>query len=633
MTSPIRFAGLLAAIIAVSGCGLFGGQFEEDIDCTDKCAHSECADHDSDFDFDSYAAGCGAAEERPQFCGVSDASDCVEPDFEIEEATIADIHNALENGDINCEWLTAEYQRRILWHDLYMEDGNPPLNAFVHLNEDALEAARTLDEYQACEEELTGPMHCVPFVIKTNFGSEEVPVTNGSLALEDTQPKEDAFTVERLRAAGGINLGSTTMDEFAAGAQGLSGRSGKTGNPYDTTRSSGGSSAGSAVAPAANLAMGGLGTDNCSSLTIPAAYNNLFTIRSSHQLVSTDGLFPSNALDAVAGPLTRTAEDMIIFFDEMAAFDTNYLAHCEEDVTHPDLEHEPDYTEAMNEDGFEGRRIGILEQAGLDPEDERLPFGAADAELEEHFEDFFGEIEDLGAELVHGVELDELDLDRRGSGSGWRANQFLEHTTGGATDFDELCETDLYAYYVFEERDDCINRGDQSAGQFENSLTAGLDDYRDRRAYVEDVMDDLDLDALVYPTDRRGAPRASHTATMCVIYSVTGLPTVTVPTGFDEQDLPIGMSFTARMYDDFDLLEMAYAYDQATDHRHPPEMPELDGNPPLDIEEFEQAHYEMGRLAFDEVIGHKDKQDLTASVFADIAYDVLDERGLDELID
>ncbi len=618
---------VLVALVTATGCGVFGGQFEEDVDCSDSCNDDQvmCGDQPgTNFDYNSYEADCDTDDRTDELCALGDSGDCVEPDFEIEETTVADIHTALEDGEITCQWLTQRYLDRIVWHDLFMEDGMAPLNAFVHLNEAAVETAKMLDDYHQCEGELAGPLHCVPFGIKTNYASDEIPVTHGSLALLDPQPTFDAFTVERLRNAGAITLGSTTMDEFAAGAQGLSGRSGKTGNPYNTDHSSGGSSAGSGVAVASNLAVGALGTDNCSSLTIPASYNNLYTMRSSHQLISTQGIFPTNRLDAVAGPLTRTVEDMALFFDEMATFNPDYGAHCRQGI-----EHDADYTEALNEDGLQGKRIGILEFVGNE-DDSRAPFGPAGAELRAHYDDFFDELILEGAQLVEDIEIRDLDINRRGSGSGYDANRFLEQTEGGVSDYEELCDTELFSQAVFDDKDACNNRGDQTANQLESSLESGLEQYRDNRSHVESILDEHNLDAIVYPADRRGPPREARTSTMCVLSSITGLPTVVIPTGFANNGLPIGMSFTARMFDDSMLIEMAYAHEQATDHRAPPQLPELEGEPPIGIQDFEDVHYDMGYTAFDEVLRDNDKYDLEAEVFADIAEQVLRDWGLED---
>ncbi len=626
MKQSALFFSLILVSISFLACNGGNPHTDPDPDCSEEC-DPDC-ELDDGFDFQGYDGDCSETGESPDFCAVSSSSDCVEPDFDLEEVTVAEIHEALLDEEISCEWLIQNYHERILWHDLYTSGETPPLNAFVHLNEAALETARTLDDYQSCEGELAGPLHCVPFGIKTNYGSREVPVTNGSLAFKDLQADFDAFSVERLRRAGGVMIGSTAMDEFAFGAHGLSGRSGRTANAYDRTHNSGGSSAGSAVATAANMMVAGLGTDNCSSLTVPAAYNGLFTMRSSHQLVSTQGIVPSNRLDAVAGPMTRTAEDLALFFNEMAAFNPHYGPHCAEDIPRED-----DYTEALDPDGLDGKRIGVLRAVGDDPEDELFFFEDGNAEIQAHYEDFFEELRAEGAEVIDDIELDELPLGRRSSGSGYDTENFLENTSGEVSTFEEICETGLYGVSVFEDEDACMSRAGQSLGNLESRLKTGLEHYASNREYVADVMDDHDLDALVYPADANGAAGPQFTNTTCVFASVTGMPTVIVPTGDTDAGLPVGMSFTGRMFDDATLLEIAYGYEQATHHRRAPQMPQLQGEAPLDIEEFNHVHYELGFAAFEEVLRDNNKFQLTAPVFAGIAAGILEDTGLEELVD
>lgn len=618
-------------LLVVIAVGLLVGQactpeIAREVDCQEECGE-DCL-FDDEFDYEDYPASCDDDGAVTEFCGPSTADDCVSPDFEIAETTVADIQEALRAGEISCEWLVYEHQQRALWHDLWMGDGAPPLNAFVYLNDQALETARRLDAYQQCEGELSGPLHCAPFVAKSNYASKEVPLTNGSLALLETEPTFDAFSVARLRGAGAVLVGSTTMDEFASGAQGISGRSGKTGNSYDRNLLSGGSSAGSSVAVSANMAIAGLGTDNCSSLTIPASYNGLFTMRSSHQLLSTQGIFPSNRLDAVPGPMTRTVEDLALFLDGMAQFDPNDGPHC----TNDDIERADSYGEFLDVDGLEGKRIGVLRRIEEDSETYRLPYSDASSAVNDHYEAFFEELESLGAEVIDDVEILDLPLNRRGSGSGYDANEFLAKMEGGVTSYDELCETGLFSKYVFSDKEACFSRGDQSARQLENNVESGLAHYASNRDHVEAVLDEYELDALLYPADRRGVPAPMYTGTNCILASITGLPTSVVPSG-EVDDLPIGMSFTAHMFDEQTLLEIAYAYEQSTFYRRPPQMPELEGPPPVDIATFNDIHYDLGLAAYEEVLRDGESQDLTAQAFEMIAEDVLADWELDAYLE
>ncbi len=613
-------ATFLLLISLIWGCT---HEFDEVVDCSDECI----GDCDVAAGFDDHYRGSCTPLEGPEFCGPfsgADSESCVEPDFEIEELTVAGIHQALVEGEISCEWLTGRYIERILWHDLRTTGTAPPLNAFVTLNERALETARALDDFQRCEGELAGPLHCAPFVIKTNFASTEVPVTNGSHALREAQPNFNAFVVERLRRGGAITLGSTTMDEFARGAHSISGRSGRTGNAYDTRYNPGGSSSGSAVAVAANFAVAGLGTDNCSSLTVPAAFNGLTTLRSSHRLVSTAGIFPSNQLDAVAGPMTRSVEDLALFFDSMVDFNPGDRNHCSQTMPR-----EESYASALDADGLEGKRIGILRSM---PQDDRFLFEGVNQEVQDHYLGFFEELRALGAEVIDEIKLPELGLDRSSSGMGQEINRFLSNTSGGVKDVDELCDTELYSFSTFESKSDCKRFNSRSDRNLASRIDSGMEDYESNRAYVESVLEEFNLDALVYPADGGGPPRITGLRSNCILASVTGLPTIVVPTGFTNAGLPVGMSFTGRMFEESTLFEIAYGYEQGTLHRRPPVMERVEGSLPLNIEEFNRIHLEIGQRAFDEVLRDHSRFDLTHSVFAEMVREVLQANDLGDLL-
>ena len=598
-------------------------EFDEVVDCSDECIGG--CDVVAGFDY-QYQGSCTSAEEQ-EFCGPfsdADPASCVEPEFEIEEVTVARIHQALQEGEISCEWLTGRYIERVLWHDLRMTGTAPPLNAFVTLNEQALETARALDDFQRCEGRLAGPLHCAPFVIKTNYASTEVPVTNGSHALREARPNFNAFVVERLRRGGAITLGSTTMDEFARGAHSISGRSGRTGNAYNTRYNPGGSSSGSAVAVSANFAVAGLGTDNCSSLTVPAAFNGLTTLRSSHRLVSTAGIFPSNQLDAVAGPMTRTVEDLALFFDSMVDFNPRDRNHCSQTMPR-----EESYASALDAQGLEGKRIGILRSM---PQDDRFPFEGGNQEIQDHYLEFFEELRGLGAEVIDEIELPGLPLERSSSGMGQEVNRFLANTSGGVADVDELCDTELYSFSTFESKRDCERFNSRSDRNLASRIESGMEEYESNRSYVESVLDELNLDALVYPVDGGGAPRITGLRSNCILASVTGLPTIVVPTGFTNAGLPVGMSFTGRMFEESTLFEIAYGYEQGTMHRRPPVMQSVEGELPLNIEEFNRIHLEIGERAFDEVLREQSRFDLTHSLFTELVREVLQANELGDLL-
>jgi amidase len=616
---------LIVSLAALSGCR---EPFDPPVDCTDECG--DACEPEKVFDYETYVASCQEGDGASPFCAGGQTGDCVPVDFDIAEATIDEIHDGLLRGAFDCRWLVNRFHEEIFEQDLRVSGGRPPLNAFVTLNPHALETAKRLDDYHRCEGELAGPLHCVPFVIKTNMGSKEVPTTNGSWALQEAQPNFDAFVVEELRKAGAITLGSTAMDEYARGVHGISSRSGKTGNAFDTRRLAGGSSSGSAAAVGANLAVAGLGTDNCASLTQPAAYNGLFTIRSSFERVSTRGIFPSNQNDVVTGPMTRTVRDLARFYDVMASLNPRDPNHCEDLEPRASMEQT-----ALVLDGFEGKRIGVVRDLSSNANDwDRYPFEGGDDEAKAFFAAFFEQLEALGATVVDDLVFPDFDGNRIGTGTALLVDRYLEQTTGGVESFDDLCRRGVYPRFIWESEEACLASASQTQRDLERNMDRGREAYGKNRAYIESVMNELGLDALVYPADARGGAKERATKANCILPSVTGLPTIAVHAGHDGAGMPVGMLLLARMHDEQTLFEMAYAFEQATEHRRAPSRaPNTGAAARFDVARFNAIHDRIGWRVFDEIHVEGDKFDLNGRNFTQIVVEVLVEEGLEVLID
>ena len=181
---------------------------------------------------------------------------------------------AMAAGRVTSRQLVAAYLRRITAYD----QAGPGLNTMIRLNSRALAEAAALDSERTVRGP-RGPLHGIPIVLKDNYDSRGLPTTAGSISLAGLQATDDAFVVARLREAGAVILGKTNMMEYALGVYTVSSIGGATRNPYDPTRSPGGSSGGTAAAVAASLSAVGLGTDTCGSIRVPAAFNALFALR------------------------------------------------------------------------------------------------------------------------------------------------------------------------------------------------------------------------------------------------------------------------------------------------------------------------------------------------------------------
>ena len=522
-------------------------------------------------------AACGRSQAPPAGSGVKS--------FELLEADIASVHTAMSAGRLSCVALVDAYLERIARHDRSTANGLP-LNSIVMLSPNARADAAALDAAYA-RGGFSGPLHCVPVLLKDNYDTFDFPTTAASRSLAGSQPPDDAFTVRRLRAAGAVILGKATMAEFAFWPQSHNSWTLRVGLPYDTTKDAGGSSSGSAAATAANLTLTATGSDTCASIRLPPSNNSLVGVRSSIGLVSQDGIVPLSHFLDVGGPITRTVRDAALMLDAMAGADPADPATQDPQRFQP-----ASYTAFLNAQGLRGKRIGVLRS-----------FGATDAfgndpHVNRVMTQALADLQAAGAVLVDPVELPEFE----DSSTILIVQEFK-------TQIEEYLATVPNAPQRTLEQ---IILSGQVHPFIEALLVAALglsDTTSDRylankakreplRQYVEAEMDRLQLDALVYPPVKappfgtlveadlddflpdflanpglaNGNISGVYQFNTCAFGSTTGMPSIVVPAGFssDSKPLPIGVEFFGRRWDEGRLFEIAYAYEQATHHRRPP---------------------------------------------------------------
>src|SRR5487761_2350408 len=285
-------------------------------------------------------------------CQLLVAAQASAQSFQLMEASIADIHAAMQARTLTCHSLVQQYLDRIQAYDKQ----GPGINAMIYVNPRALEQADAMDQEFRRTHTLK-PLGCVPIVLKDNYDTADMPTTAGSVLLKGAQPARDAFTVARLRQAGALILGKTNLQEFALGGISVSSLGGQTKNPYDLTRTPGGSSGGTGAAVAANFAAAGTGSDTGGSILSPASANNLVGIRPTRGLISRDGIVPVSFTQDTAGPLTRTVADCARMLDAMVGYDPN------DPVTALGVGHVPKTYTAFVEkgqDGLKGARLGVF---------------------------------------------------------------------------------------------------------------------------------------------------------------------------------------------------------------------------------------------------------------------------------
>jgi len=484
--------------------------------------------------------------------------------FEVAEASIADIHAALVRGDCNCEQLVAAYQARIAAYDQPTK-----LNAIVVTNPAALETARQLDaEYRR-----TGKLrllHCIPVIVKDNYNTAGLQTTAGSLALKGFAPRTDASIVKALKAAGAIVLAKSNMAEWAFSPMvTISSIAGETRNPYNLGHVPAGSSGGTAAAVAASLGAVGLGTDTGNSIRGPSSHNALVGFRPTLGLLSRAGIAPLYLRNDTGGPMSRTVADAALLLEVMAGPDPA------DPLTSSSAGKIPQggYRQFLDKNGLNGARIGVLRTLS-----ERSP----DPQVKALFEQAVADLRRAGAEVVE-VEIPDFAQISKGQ---WCSvfkhdvNQYLAKLGPEAPvkNIDEVLASGKYSAYIKENLQDELAHGLTPSPGAIGCGEAYTDPRRIAfRNAVTAVMDRYQVGALVYPTwnnppAKVGDFKGYKGDNSQLIAPHTGQPAFTVPMGFTYDNLPAGLQFLGRSFDEPTLIKYVYAYEQATHHRKAPAL-------------------------------------------------------------
>ena len=521
----------------------------------------------------------------------------------VNNASLADVLQALAKGEANATNLTRAYLARI---EAYDKSG-PGLNSVRETNPDALAIAGKLD---ATKPSARQPLAGVPILVKDNIATgDKQRTTAGSLALEGARAKGDATVVKQLRAAGAVILGKANLTEFANiiavdMPSGYSSLGGQVKNPYSTSLMDdrgipvvlpGGSSAGSAVAVAAGLCAAAIGTETSGSLLSPATQNGLVTVKPTVGLISRAGILPISHSQDTAGPLTRTVRDSAILLNVLAQKDPH-------DVATQPMQRPADYTAGLDKDGLKGARIGVP----ADPNDPLgdFYFGKLGPKSAKVMADAITALQDAGAILVRanmptpgwvggpGTTMGVLNRNPLSRNKGNTAtppivflyelkrdlNLYLRDWAVGAkvrTMADIIAFNQTNAEKALRFGQDLFlaaqaTKGDLSELEYRSARAMDLLAAKERG--MDAYMSQHKLDAVIFP----GTAGAS-------IAAKAGYPSVQVPAGFisgfdgkDTPDYPLGLTFAGRAWSEHKLLRLAYAYEQgATMRKPPPNLPAL----------------------------------------------------------
>ena len=507
----------------------------------------------------------GALGAQPS---LSRAQAAREKPFEVHEASITDLQNAMTAGRTSSVQLVDAYLARIAAYD----QRGPALNALIRLNPNARVEAQRMDEERR-RGRVRGPLHGIPIIIKDNFDTSDLPTSGGSLALANHHTRDDAFVVRKLRDAGAIILAKSNLHELAAGITTISSLGGQTLNPYDPRRCPGGSSGGTGAAVAASFAAVGWGSDTCGSIRIPSAFGSLAGLRPTQGLVSRSGVMPLSHTQDIPGPLARTVRDLAIALDVTVGVDSSDAA------TRVLMSRgTPRFTDSLRTDALRGARIGILLSYFTD----------ADGEILDTVRSAIRAMKAAGADTVR-VDIPAFDS--------LIANTSVINYEHKYDMIDYLAKTPGEPVKSIA---DILASGLESAAlearfKLADSLgTKNSDAYRRalaRQAVLRDritaIMDSLRLDALVYPTMRRkpalvGDPQLGST---CALSAQTGLPALSIPAGFTAEGLPVGIELLGRAFGDVRLVSIGYAFEQLGPRRRAPfsTPPLVNGKAPASI--------------------------------------------------
>ncbi|HEX6163419.1 MAG TPA: amidase family protein [Vicinamibacterales bacterium] len=489
------------------------------------------------------------------------------PPFEVHEASIAQVHAAMKAGRLTCRALVEQYLKRI---DMFDKNG-PALNAIVVTNPDALKQADAMDQ-RFKQGGMIGPLHCIPTIVKDNFETIGLQSANGSLALAGYVADRDAFQVRKIKEAGAIVLAKSNMAEWAfTPNETLSSiLPGYTKNPYALDRVTAGSSGGTAAAVAASFGTVGLGSDTGNSIRGPSSHQALVGIRSTMGLTSRAGVFPLNLLADIAGPMARTVEDAVAVFQVVVGSDPA------DPVTAAAPAHLPQtYSASLVRDGLKGARIGVLRFA--------YERDGTDAEVVQVFMRAVDDLKHAGATIIDPGVIEGIADIRRQPGVGscmgfkYDLNRFFAER-GDKIPMKSLADVVKSRRFhpTVQQRLESAESGAVNGPETE-ACKAEIA-YRDRvREAVNKAMDAQKIDAWVYPTWSNpprligdlNTPGGDNSQ---FFSPITGFPAIQVPMGYTRGGrLPAGITFFGRAWSEPTLIKYAYAYEQATRHRRPPE--------------------------------------------------------------
>jgi aspartyl-tRNA(Asn)/glutamyl-tRNA(Gln) amidotransferase subunit A len=446
----------------------------------------------------------------------------------------------------------------------------PKLNCYITvMRDEALRQAAALDAEQKAGK-FRGPLHGIPIAVKDNIDTAGVRTTAASGVFETRVPTEDADIIRRLKEAGAVIIGKLNLHEFAMGCTGDVSYFGATRNPWALDRATGGSSSGSGASVAADLCWGALGTDTGGSIRVPSSWCGIVGIKPTTGLVSIRGIIPCAASLDHCGPMARTVEDVAIMLGAMAGYDNLDIFSVQHSGE--------DYMKAMKQP-VSGFRLGAPPEF----------YDHLDPEVASAVSDAVAVLSKLTAGVTSHASMPALP-------AGW---SFFEGLGDTASYHQELVKNSLMAYMPPTRKEMEMTVKNLSANAADSARA------HDALALIRRTVDSYfeNIDVVVVPTTRLLPPKINDSlademdtkkphvydffepssgCTNTAPFDVYGIPALTLPCGFSQNGLPIGLMIAGPHFSEAKVLALAYAYQQATDwHKRKPELNPSTPVPPI----------------------------------------------------
>lgn len=487
------------------------------------------------------------------------------PGGDLADLSLSQLSRMIRNGEISSKQLVEIYLDRI-----QKFDGPNGVNAYITVASDgAIKEAEELDML-AKQKKFKGPLHGLPIAIKDNLDTKDLRTTGGSKILSSWKPPTDAHVVQRLKQAGAIILGKTNMHEFAFGITTNNPHYGPTRNPYDFSRIPGGSSGGSGAATAAALCAGAIGTDTGGSVRIPAALCGVVGLKPTLGRVGRGGMIYLSFMRDVIGPITRTVLDSAIILEAIAGKDPRDPESSSKPVSR--------YTASLKGD-LKGKKFGVPK---------KYFFEVIHPDTQKVMDKAMREIQKMGG-VIKELEVKYIDL-ATPTGFNIVLAECIYLMEDYLKAFDPQATVDKYLDQLGPDVKGVL--GSQK-GTPESKPVPGYfytkSVREDRNKMISGFKEAMSsVDALLLPTTPLPASKIGEEVETelegkkvntfltfirnCDPVSIVGYPAISVPAGYSQTGLPIGLQIVARPWEEDKLLSMAYAFEQATKIRKAPKV-------------------------------------------------------------